>query len=186
MPVIHPAFIHFPIALVVISFVCDFFGKVSRSSSLRSAGWWTLCAAAVFGVAAVGSGLWDMYHVPIADNADRFVSFHMWIGFAILGAAAVLTVWRGFIYTRRQTTNIPYLMAMFVAAVLILFQGWVGGEMVYSYGVGVAPAGQSLESPAVAQKRLEKVESVFGPFDVSTKPAPKNETPMPDDERNVR
>ena len=183
MPVVHPAFIHFPIALIVISFLCDVFGYVFRNSSLRSAGWWTLLGAGVFGVLAVGSGLWDMDHVPISDNADRFVSFHMWIGFAVLAAAAVLAVWRGFIYSRRQMVTFPYLLASLLAMVIILFQGWVGGEMVYSYGVGVAPAGQSLESPAMAQKRLEKVESVFGPFDVSTKPAP---VPSEDDDKNVR
>lgn len=186
MPNLHPAFIHFPIALVLVSFLCDFFAYVLRNSSLRSAAWWTLLAGGVFGIIAALTGLWDRSHVPMDDVASKFVDFHMWIGFAVLAAVATLMIWRGFIFSRRQTINFAYLTAALLATVLVLFQGWVGGEVVYSFGVGVAPAGQSRESPEMAQRRLKEVEAYLGPFEVSQEPAPQNAKPDVKDERGVR
>ncbi len=46
MPPIHPAIVHFPIALLVLSVVADIFGFLYQSESLRGAGWWSLLGAA--------------------------------------------------------------------------------------------------------------------------------------------
>jgi uncharacterized membrane protein len=167
MSVIHPAFIHFPIALILVSFLCDLCGYISRSSSLRSAAWWTLFAAGGFGIVAALTGFWDMQHVPMDDTDSTYVDFHMWVGIASLFAAVVLIVWRGMFFKRREVITCAYLTASSLVVALVLFQGWIGGELVYSYGVGVAPAGQSKEKVVKAQSRLKEVESVLGPFNVS-------------------
>ena len=44
-----------------------------------------------------------------------------------------------------------------------MFQGWFGGEMVYSHGAGVAAAGQGTESARQAQQRLAKVKHLLTP-----------------------
>ncbi len=40
---------------------------------------------------------------------------------------------------------------------LAFFQGWLGGKLVFGYGVGVAPTGQGTEPLKEAQKRAAEV-----------------------------
>jgi hypothetical protein len=62
-----------------------------------------------------------------------------------------------------MTINTGYLVAGFVVLGITLFQGWYGGEMVYSYGAGVAATGQGTESAEAAQGRLLTVQRVLQP-----------------------
>lgn len=39
MPPVHPALVHYPIALMTLSVVADLFGRLYESPSLRAAGW---------------------------------------------------------------------------------------------------------------------------------------------------
>jgi len=40
---------------------------------------------------------------------------------------------------------------------LALFQGWYGGEMVYSQGAGVAATGKGTESAVNGKQHLDKI-----------------------------
>jgi len=42
---LHPAFVHFPTALVGFSFITDLLGRLLNRPSLRSAGFWSLICA---------------------------------------------------------------------------------------------------------------------------------------------
>jgi len=55
------------------------------------------------------------------------------------------------------------LIAAFLVFALTMFQGWFGGEMVYTQGAGVAAAGQGTESKQEAQPRLAKVKQLLSP-----------------------
>jgi len=70
----------------------------------------------------------------------------------------ILTAWRWFLFSRRdRSPGIPYLIAALLVMGLVLFQGWYGGEMVYSQGAGVAAAGKGTEPPANGKQRLDKI-----------------------------
>jgi uncharacterized membrane protein len=166
MPVYHPEFVHFPIALIALSVILDWIGAFSRSERLAAAAWWTLFGAAIGGVATVATGLYDMYKIPIDAAAHRYVEFHMWVGIALLAAAAVLAVWRGVLYFRHQSVRGAYLAAGLLILCLVTFQNWLGGELVYAYGVGVAPTGQSQITETQAQRPLKKFDEIL-PQEVS-------------------
>ena len=73
-------------------------------------------------------------------------------------AVIVLTLWRWFLYSRRdRMQGVPYLIAALLVTGLVLFQGWYGGEMVYSQGAGVATAAKGTEPAADGKQRLDKV-----------------------------
>ncbi len=57
MPPVHPAIVHFPVALVALSVVADLFGYLRDSASLRAAGWWALLGAGIDAALAVVTGL---------------------------------------------------------------------------------------------------------------------------------
>lgn len=153
MPPIHPAIVHYPIALVTLSVVTDFLGYLSDSATLRAAGWWALIGAAVGAAFAVLAGLFDMKRQQIEHEAHKRVHTHMKVGFTLFTAIAALTIWRWFIYSGLGSRlGWGYLIAAFVVLGLTFFQGWLGGELVFSDGVGMATTGQGSESRATAKE----------------------------------
>jgi uncharacterized membrane protein len=158
MPPLHPAFVHFPIALVVFSFLTDALGRFSNKASLRAAAFWSLIGALVFGAITAAAGYYDMIRLRgVLGDTFRYVDFHMDVGFILVGAVVVLTAWR-FIYARRdRSPGFPYLIAALLVMGLVLFQGWYGGEMVYTQGAGVAATGKGTEPAINGKQRLDKV-----------------------------
>lgn len=173
LPPLHPALVHLPIAFVVLSFVADLVGKMTRRESLRLLGYWCMVAALLGGVVTIAAGYFDYNRVALAPETERFVALHLRIGWLLAACLVVLTVWRWRIRQQaRRVVTMPYLFASFLVFSLTLFQGWYGGEMVYSAGAGVAAAGQGTESPAQALERLARVrEKIAGPDSAMGSPA---------------
>jgi len=157
MAPLHPAFVHFPIGLVSFSFITDLLGRWFRRPSLRAAGFWSLIGALLGGAIAAATGYLDFTHDTLGETA-RYADFHQDVGFILVGCVLVLALWRWLAYFRREISpGIPYLIAALLVLGLTLFQGWYGGEMVYSQGAGVAAAGKGTEAPAAGKQRLDKV-----------------------------
>ncbi len=157
MPPLHPAFVHFPIALVVFSFVADLLGRLTKRPSLRAAGFWSLIGALLMGAITAATGYYDFTRAALGETA-RYADFHQDIGFVLVGCVVVLTIWRWLAYARRDVSPGPlYLIAALLVVGVTLFQGWYGGEMVYSQGAGVAAAGKGTEPPANGKQLLDRV-----------------------------
>jgi uncharacterized membrane protein len=138
MKPIHPILVHFPIALLVLSAGSDFLALVGGTDSLRDAGWWALLGAAVGGVFTVLAGLFDMQRASLTEATHERVHRHMKVGFALATVIAVLAVWRGMIHFEQGATlGWTYMGVALLAVGLAALQGWLGGELVYTYGVGV-------------------------------------------------
>lgn len=158
MAPLHPAFVHFPIALVVFSFLTDLLGRLSGRVSLRAAGFWSLIGALVFGAITAATGYYDFTRDALGAETSRYADFHMDVGWILVGCVVVLTVWRWLVYARRNLSpGWIYLLAALLVMGLTLFQGWYGGEMVFSQGAGVAAAGKGTEPPEAGKQRLDKV-----------------------------
>ena len=155
MPPIHPAIVHYPIALVTLSVIADLLGYICGSESLQTVGWWALIGAAIGAALALVAGLFDMNREKIEDEAHKRVHTHMKVGFTLFAAIAGLTVWRWLIYID-QSYRLAwgYLVVALLVLGLTFFQGWLGGELVFADGVGVAPTGQGTESPSKAERRV--------------------------------
>lgn len=99
-----------------------------------------------------------MNREKINHEAHERVHTHMKVGFVVLAAVAVLTLWRWTIYANlTSAVGWTYLVVAFLVLGLTMFQGYLGGELVFADGVGVAPTGQGTESPEKAQERVAKV-----------------------------
>lgn len=159
MPPVHPAIVHFPIALVTLSVLADFFGYLLQSDSLRGAGWWSLLGAAIGAALAITAGLFDMNRENIEPDAHERVHRLMKVGFMLFAALAALTIWRWAIYANYENkTSWFYLVAGILVLGLTLFQGYLGGELLFSDGVGVAPTGQGTEKSKKGNEKRHKRE----------------------------
>jgi uncharacterized membrane protein len=155
MKPVHPTLVHFPIALLFLSVAADLVGFFSNSASLRNTGWWALIGAALGGVVTVAAGVYDMRRATLEEEVHRLVHQHMKVGFALLASIIGLTVWRWTIYTQPElSVSAMYLDVAVLTMGLAGFQGWLGGELVYSHGVFVkraAPRARPEANPQRAQ-----------------------------------
>jgi len=138
MKPVHPMLVHFPLALLALSVATDgafFFLKIE---SLRHTGWWSLAGAAMGGALTVAAGVFDMRRASLAEEVHARVHRHMKVGLVLLAAIAGLTFWRWMIFMDPAAqVSAVYLDCAILAMALALFQGWLGGELVYADGVFV-------------------------------------------------
>ena len=141
MKPVHPMLVHFPIALLALSVAADLIAFLAHSDSLRTTGWWSLVGAAAGAAATVPAGLYDMSRADLEEEVHERVHRHMKVGFALLAALLGLTFWRWRTYMRPGlSVTATYLDFALLTMALAAFQGWLGGELVFSDGVSVRRA----------------------------------------------
>lgn len=139
---IHPIFVHFPIALLALSVAADAMAFFTGIESLRDTGWWALAGAAVGGVVTVAAGIFDMRRATLNETVHHRVHQHMKVGLLLLSVIVGLTVWRWTFFVHgKLAVDAIYLDSALLAMALAGFQGWLGGELVYTHGVFVKDAG---------------------------------------------
>jgi uncharacterized membrane protein len=168
IPPIHPVLVHLPIAFITLSVGADLVARLNRReharATLRQIGFWSLVLGLVGGALTIAAGYLDMNRAALNPETHAYVDLHLKIGWALAIALAVLTFWRWSIRWRGQLTiGRAYLTAAFLVLALVFFQGWYGGELVYSHGAGVAAAGQGTEPAEAAQNRLATVHDFLAP-----------------------
>lgn len=82
------------------------------------------------------------------SRTHRLAHLHIGVGWTAVVALIALGVWRW----TAGAPGIGYLLMAWLIMVLVLLQGWLGGEMVYAHGAGVAATGQG-QSPAQKAQR---------------------------------
>lgn len=137
MKPLHPILVHFPIALLTLSVGADLIGSVVDSDSLRHTGWWALCAAALGGLSAAAAGIYDMRRANLSEDVHHRVHRHMRVGIVLVSAIVALAIWRWTLYSSGGDLPAIYLGLAVLTLGLGAFQGWLGGELVYSDGVFV-------------------------------------------------
>jgi len=137
---IHPALVHFPIALLVFSVLADLFGKIGNSAALRAAGRWALFGALIGAAVAIPAGFFDWSRQDIGPEVREHVRLHMIVGLVLFVTLVGLNLWRWFFIDRdpqRGSLGWPYLIAGALALGLTFYQGYLGHELVVDHGVGV-------------------------------------------------
>ena len=147
MPPLHPAIVHFPVALAVTSVASDTAGALLAIRSLKSVGEWTIAIAVGGAALAVAAGYRDMRRDALKARTHAMVHLHLRFGWAVLIALIALAVWRWI----ATLPSAIYLGLGWLTVALVLLQAWLGGELVYAHGAGVAAAGQGHLAASEAQ-----------------------------------
>jgi len=129
---IHPMLVVFPIGLWVFSLVADIIYRAGGSPAWDVVAYYSLGGGIIGALLAAVPGLVDL--IGITDPAAKRIGIaHMVINLVAVGLYAVN------FYLRSQETHGGSLpMALSVIGVgLLCFSGWLGGELVYVYGVAV-------------------------------------------------
>ncbi|MBD0372713.1 MAG: DUF2231 domain-containing protein [Pyrinomonadaceae bacterium] len=141
----HPIFVHFTIALTASSLVFDALGFILSRQSLTATGGWTLLASTLMTVMTLSTGLTSSTRAPVEEGEARsFLRAHMALGLIFYGLLIMMMVWRLSFWQEGQSVSWWYLIAMAVVSFVMTVQGYLGGELVYRYGVEVEQAHREL------------------------------------------
>jgi uncharacterized membrane protein len=138
MPNLHPFLVHFPIALLTTSLVFDILGIVLVREEFNRVGWWAQLTGTLGIGAAVISGLVaeTRFAIP-APAADTF-NLHQQLAFVTAAAFTALLLWRIGMRFAIQPRSRWMFVGSYLAALGCLWAGaWFGGELVYTFGVGL-------------------------------------------------
>lgn len=165
LPNLHPAVVHFPVALLLTALVADVTCLVVRrwpwvdraATALYVLGTTGAGAAYLTGKAAA-EGMWNVPGEPQAVLAD-----HENGALLTLAAFAVVTVlrwtvsWLGRRDRRIQVGffRLAALVAAGAAAVLLVQTARLGGELVFRHGLGVTPSAAAPYPPDMEPEYLE-------------------------------
>ncbi len=153
---IHPAVVHFPIALLIFGSAAGLLYLYWRADvSLRSLTWWPLLAGWVATLAAVLTGLFDQRNLPPDAPYQNTLNWHIGTGLALVVIYGWL-LYRSWIFNSakarqqraRTADNYDNLLddptarwwitgLLIVGAALVVASGWNGGQLVYFWGVNV-------------------------------------------------
>lgn len=136
---IHPMLIVFPIGLWIFSLICDLIRLAGASNEAWSTvAFFTMVGGFVGALLAAIPGFIDLlYYKGGAPPVKKIALTHM----AINLTAVVLYAINIGLRTSRgvgvdSSTGIPLLLSI-IGVALIFVSGWLGGQMVHVYGVGV-------------------------------------------------
>src|SRR5688572_27181951 len=141
----HPIFVHFTIALTSASLVFDALGFLLNKTSLTAAGGWTLVGSAVMTLMTISTGLTSSTRAPIEEGEARsFLRAHMALGLIFYGLLLAITFWRLSLWQNGRGVSWLYLASLAIVSLVMTMQGYLGGELVYRYGVEVEQAHREL------------------------------------------
>jgi len=145
---IHPMLITFPIGLWTTSFVADVVFYFWRGSSLLLISKFLLAAGCLGALAAAVPGIIDWLSIKDAE-VKRIADWHARLNIIalIVFALSLCLRMRAGSHWVGHHLRIPFLFS-FLGMILISISGWLGGELAYKHGVGVAPQHDSPEEEA--------------------------------------
>ncbi|NOX38486.1 MAG: DUF2231 domain-containing protein [Calditrichaeota bacterium] len=141
MPELHALVVHFTIALLAVAVMSDFLYAVSRREKFHQLGRSLLILGTLAATAAVLTGWLAQNALDIPTELQESVVHHKWSGLITLGAFGVLCVLRYLppLSGRWQQKPIQwvYYLVSVVGLVFLFRTGFLGGELVYKFGVGM-------------------------------------------------
>ena len=130
---IHPMLVPIPIGLWIFSFVCDLFHAGGASAEAwTTVAFYTMAGGIIGALLAALPGLIDLLSLPQGPRSTAIK--HMALNLTIVALYII-----NFAMRWREPANPGRLVWLsLISLVLLVISGWLGGKMVYEYGVAVA------------------------------------------------
>ncbi len=134
---IHPVFVHFPIVLFPVAFLCYTIGIMRRHDRFIFAGRISLFLAPITALAALLTGLLAEDTFKHSETLHRMMETHETIGYAVTILGGMLLVWSFF--QRMGVPKFPFLFLtlLLIVSVFVFQNGDLGGRMVFVEGAAV-------------------------------------------------
>ena len=137
MESIHPLIVHFPIALLLTALLLDLLAVIVKRPGWHRVALWNLSLGTLGAAAAVASGLKAEEVAKHSFEIWKVLELHEKLGITTLVLGVLITAWR--LIRRDQLgprARLVTLAGMALMAMTLSFGGYLGGRMVYEFGVG--------------------------------------------------
>jgi len=133
---VHPMLIPFPLALWATSFVADVLFYFLKYPTLLIISKFMIAAGCLGAIAAAIPGIIDWLAIRDGE-VKRVANWHARLNIAALVVFAISFLLRMGRYSElvSRRLTIPFLLSL-VGVILISISGWLGGELVFRYGIG--------------------------------------------------
>ena len=138
MHLIHPALVHFSVAFLVAGGLLEAGGILMRRQGWERAGALLLLTGTLFLAPTVAAGFLAQNSVAGFNGGAADVHLHERFGLVLLGLFAALAMWKGWNQGRLPVDHkVLYAVLVLAGVVLTMVTAWIGGHLVYGYGIGV-------------------------------------------------
>ena len=137
MQSLHPLIVHFPIALLLTATALEILALIARRPQLHRFALWNLCLGTLGAGATVLTGLQAAAVAKHSFEIWEVMELHEHLGITtlILGLGlCALRLWKRDRLSRR--VRVATLAAMLVMAGTLGYGAYLGGRLVYEFGVG--------------------------------------------------
>lgn len=134
---LHPAVVHFPVGLLLSATIADVAWLTGLTGNVQ-VGAVMMAGGLAAGLVAMALGMVDLTTVeePLVPHALQHVGA---MGLAWLGYAIALYLRRD-IFSGGESLTVASAVVSLVSAALLSAGGWLGGQLVYTYGANVRKA----------------------------------------------
>ena len=129
---LHPILVNFTAALLPLALLSDLLGRWLKRSSLHSAAAWMVLYAAII-TPLTGAAGWWWKSQSAGTLPPELIVVHQWLGTSLALVFIVLAVWRWRLYKQNAVPTLPYLAFALVAVLALVYQGSLGGAMVFGH-----------------------------------------------------
>jgi uncharacterized membrane protein len=142
IPNLHPAVVHFPIALTMAAFIFGLVARLTRKSEsshlVAAAGNYILILAALSAIAGVVFG-WLAFNSTMNHDDAGHAAMLLHRAWAIPTAVGLvlLAIWNSAKSRLSNIMSIPVLVCLAGLSMAVATTAWLGGEVVYRHGIGV-------------------------------------------------
>ena len=136
---IHPMLVHFPVAFWTVAAVAYVAGAAGLSEAAAAIAAFSNAAGLIMAVFAMAAGLLELRAIDSRSAAMRVATWHMmvmataWVCFLL--ALLLPTFSRAAL--DRSTAQLAGVASAGVGFLLMSVGGWLGGRLVYEFGIGV-------------------------------------------------
>jgi uncharacterized membrane protein len=135
---LHPAIVHFPIALLLSATIADLAWLAGWTGDVHL-GAVMMAGGLAAGLVAMAAGMVDF--ISLDEVIVPYALQHIGaVGLAWIGYAAALYLRRD-VFAGGSALGTASIVASLVSACLLAAGGWLGGRLVYSFGAGVRKRG---------------------------------------------
>ena len=154
----HPRFVHFAIALLSASILCEIIWRITKKEVFREVAKWNLIFGGAGVVMTFISGLVAEDAVTISGAARDTFERHETLGWITAIITGFLLAWRIYKNGEWYEKFENLFLILFMAAFLSMSIGsFFGGKLVYTYGVGVGQSkSATVPIPAAPTEKNEK------------------------------
>lgn len=139
MHLFHPALVHFSIALLVLGGLMEAAGLFARSDGSTRFGGTLVVLGTLSLVPTLITGFLAANSVtPEGSSATAMLARHERNGLILLGWFVGLQFWKAWNRGRLPDGQRQlYALFLLVGVLLVAYSAWLGGALVYGYGLGV-------------------------------------------------